>query len=635
MMMNLRHIAAVLGGEVSGNSVRCPAPGHSAKDRGMTITFDDNAPDGFIVNLFNGGDPLEAKDYVRSKLGMPSWQPGKGNGKVDPANHANAKAKRRIVATYDYVNENGERLFQVVRYEPKDFRQRRPDGKGGWIWSTKGVRRVPYRLPEMLAAEHDDVIIVEGEKDVDNLAKLGFVATCNAGGAGKWAPELAQHFKDRDVFIIGDNDQPGAQHVAQVNAALAPVANSVRIVQLPVKFKDVSNWIEADGTRDEMGQLLEAATEAPPIAPEMPAPRSPLRWLDMSTWDHVPVPEREWAIRDRVPLRQAGLFSGEGGTGKSIIELMKNVAHVAGKDWFGSMPEPGPAFYVGAEDDERELHIRLAVIAKHYDVTFTELIEGGLHVLPLLNEDATLCAQTKSGKIEPTALYHQLYEAAGDIKPINISIDTLSHAFAGNEIDRGQVYAFYRHMRTLAQVAEGALTVLSHPSLQGINSGSGISGSTAWHGAFRFRHYLKGVKADAGEQPDDDLRELEFKKNQYGPRGSTVVVRYQHGIFLSEGGIGDLDKLAKAAKAQEVFLDLLRRFVGQNRNVSDRKNANNYAPTAFAHEDEAKKHRLKKDDLAEAMRQLFKADKIHNEVYGKSTQPCSKIEIGPAAEPGQ
>src|SRR5262249_1687019 len=73
-----------------------------------------------------------------------------------------------------------------------------------------------------------------------------------------------------------------------------------------------------------------------------------LAWLDMSRWDTDPVPERQWAIKDRVPLNQAGLFSGEGGTGKSIIELMKNVAHVSGKDWLGSLPEIGPAFYVGA-----------------------------------------------------------------------------------------------------------------------------------------------------------------------------------------------------------------------------------------------------------------------------------------------
>ena len=85
----------------------------------------------------------------------------------------------------------------------------------------------------------------------------------------------------------------------------------------------------------------------------------------MSNWDNEPIPQRQWAIFNRVPLNQAGLFSGEGGTGKSIIELTKNVAHVTGKEWLGSLPEIGPAFYIGAEDDKDEIHIRLAAIAKH------------------------------------------------------------------------------------------------------------------------------------------------------------------------------------------------------------------------------------------------------------------------------
>jgi RecA-family ATPase len=350
-----------------------------------------------------------------------------------------------------------------------------------------------------------------------------------------------------------------------------------------------------------------------------PVKAESLQWLNMSAWDTAAIPERKWAIRDRVPLKQAGLFSGEGGTGKSILELMKNVAHVAAKDWLGSMPEPGPAFYLGAEDDEEEIHIRLAAIAKHYDTTFKDLTDGGLRILPLLGKDATLCAVTKGGNIEVTALYRQLHEAAGDIKPKNISIDTLSRAFSGNEIDRVQVYAFAMHMQALAMVANGAVTVLSHPSLQGINSGSGLSGSTAWHGAFRFRQYLKGVKASDGEQSDNDLRELEFKKNQYGPRGENIVLRYQRGLFLPEGGISNLDKASRAAKAEEVFMDLLRRFTAEGRNVSENKNAPTYAPAKFEREEEAKKLRLKKAELEHAMRDLFRTQKLRVEPYGKAS----------------
>jgi RecA-family ATPase len=361
--------------------------------------------------------------------------------------------------------------------------------------------------------------------------------------------------------------------------------------------------------------------------PSATPPPSSLQWLDMSDWDNRPVPERQWAIRDRVPLKQAGLFSGEGGTGKSIIELQKNVAHVTGKDWLGSMPEPGPAFYLGAEDDEPEIHIRLAAIASYYGVSFREMSDGGLRVLPLLGKDSTLCALTKGGKVETTGLYKQIYEAAGDLKPKNISIDTLSRAFAGSEIDRVQVYAFAMHMQALAMVAEGAVTVLSHPSLQGINSGSGISGSTAWHGAFRFRQYLKGVKAEDGEQPDNDIRELEFKKNQYGPRGESIVLRYQRGLFLPEAGVSNLDKVARKARAQDVFLELLRRLDGQGRNVSDKPKAPNYAPTAFAKEEEAKKFGLKREHLQQAMLDLFKAEKIISMPYGRSDRSSTKIAL--------
>ena len=365
----------------------------------------------------------------------------------------------------------------------------------------------------------------------------------------------------------------------------------------------------------------------PPDEDEAP----PLEWLDMSAWDGEPAPERKWAIKDRVPLNQAGLFSGEGGTGKSIIELTKNVAHVAAKDWLGSMPEFGPAFYLGAEDERDELHRRIAAIAAHYGVTFRELIDGGLHVMCLLGQDATLCAaSSKSGKVEPTGLYRRIYEAAGDIKPKNISIDTLSRAYAGNEIDRVQVYAFAMHMQALAMVAGGSVTVLSHPSLAGIASGSGISGSTAWHGAFRFRQYLKSTKPDAGEQPDNDLRQLEFKKNQYGPTGESVVLRYQRGLFLPEAGISNLDKLAREAKADEVFLELLRRFSVQGRNVSEKPNAPTYAPTAFAKEADAKDQNIRKPDFEAAMRRLFAGNKLHVENYGRPSRPASRLATGKA-----
>jgi RecA-family ATPase len=349
-----------------------------------------------------------------------------------------------------------------------------------------------------------------------------------------------------------------------------------------------------------------------------------LPWLDMANWDNEPAPERQWAIKDRVPLNQAGLLSGEGGTGKSIIELMKDVAHVAGKDWLHSLPEAGPAFYLGAEDDKDEIHIRLAAIAKHYGVTFRELIDGGLHVLCLLGQDATLCATNpRTGRVETTPLYKQIYEAAGDVKPKNISVDTLSRAFAGSEIDRVQVYSFASHMQALAMVAGGSVTILSHPSLAGIQSGSGYSGSTAWHGAFRFRQYLKGLKAEAGEQPDNDLRVIEFKKNQYGPIGETIALRYQRGLFLPEHGMSTIERAAREATVEDTFITVGKKLETRGQELSPAQQSHNYAPTLVANQPEAKG--IKKAEFVAALDRLLDAGKVHIATVKPGTSREKKV----------
>jgi RecA-family ATPase len=346
-----------------------------------------------------------------------------------------------------------------------------------------------------------------------------------------------------------------------------------------------------------------------------------LPWLDMSRWDDEPVPERKWAIKDRVPANQAGLFSGEGGTGKSIIEMMKNVAHVTGKDWLGSMPEPGPAFYLGAEDDKDEIHIRLAAIASHYQVTFRDLKD--LHVLCLLGEDATLCALGKTGKVETTPLYSRLKEAAIDIRPKNISIDTLSRAFAGNEVDRAQVYQFASHMQALAMAAGGSVTILSHPSLAGMSSGSGISGSTAWHGAFRFRQYLKGAKAEPGEQPDSDLRELQFKKNQYGPMGDPIVLRYQRGLFLPEGGLSIIEKAARESEVEAVLIGIGRKLEADGNELSPAQQSHSYAPTVISRDPQAKG--IKKAEFVAAFERLRSSSRLSVETLRQGTTREKKV----------
>ena len=154
--------------------------------------------------------------------------------------------ERRIVAKYDYLTADGRLRYQVVRFEPKAFSQRRPDPAGGWIWDMSGVEPLPYHLPQLLA--HDDwpVVIVEGEKDADLLISLGgkWVATTSHGGAGKFAWDLVRWFAHRRVVIIPDSDEAGRRHAFDVTGKLmrAPVG-AVRMVHLPIGFKDVSEFL--------------------------------------------------------------------------------------------------------------------------------------------------------------------------------------------------------------------------------------------------------------------------------------------------------------------------------------------------------------------------------------------------------
>jgi hypothetical protein len=178
--------------------------------------------------------------------------------------HANGtSSKPRVVANYAYHSGDGKLLFQVVRYEPKNFKQRQPHGDG-WSWNTKGCPTIPYRLPELLNSDTaTPVFVVEGEKDADRLATLGLIVTCNAGGCGKWRIEHTTFLVGRHVVVIPDNDSPGRKHAQQVAESLHGKAASVKLLELPglTDKGDVSDWLDAGGTHEKLLALAESADE--------------------------------------------------------------------------------------------------------------------------------------------------------------------------------------------------------------------------------------------------------------------------------------------------------------------------------------------------------------------------------------
>jgi hypothetical protein len=272
--------------------------------------------------------------------------------------------------TYDYQDENGALLFQVVRYPApwKTFRQRQPlllDAKPkrrtDWQWDLDGITPVLYRLPQLLAADPGEIVwYPEGEKDVDRLISLGLVATTNPMGAGKWRPHYAEWLKGRDIVLLEDNDAEGRRHGDVVERALVGMARSVkrlRFEDLP-EGGDVSDWLDAGHTHEE---LIELVRPKPALQERVDAAVEEWKRGDVikvKTLLLMAIPPARWAIDGLLP-EGLTLFVGSVKVGKSFGAIGLTVAVTAGGRAFGQIPvQQGPALYLALEDNERRLQER-------------------------------------------------------------------------------------------------------------------------------------------------------------------------------------------------------------------------------------------------------------------------------------
>ncbi len=250
-----------------GYTALCPA--HDDHRRSLSVGI---APDGTILLHCHAGCTTEA---VTKAIGfeMKDLFPER----------TSADDPYRIAAEYDYRDETGKLRYQVVRRADKSFAQRQPDPSGGWVWNLKGVDPLPYRLPELqkALAAGQTVFIAEGEKDVDNLWKVGLPATTNSGGAGKWRAKFARCFQGADVVVLPDNDESGRAHARQVATSLQGTAKTVKVLELPnLPAKgDVSDWLQGGGTKDKLLQLAaKAADWSPTPSPVKSGERKPTRF---------------------------------------------------------------------------------------------------------------------------------------------------------------------------------------------------------------------------------------------------------------------------------------------------------------------------------------------------------------------
>jgi 5S rRNA maturation endonuclease (ribonuclease M5) len=400
----------------------------------------------------------EARNAVRSAFKHPPREPiGKHNG-----SNGDKSTGRTIAKAYDYTDENGKVLFQCVRYTPKEFKQRHPDGKGDWTWNLQGVRRVPYHLPEVVKAS--EVWIVEGEKDADTLTALGFTATTNPLGAGKWLTEYNQHFTGKAVIICGDNDVKGTEHVEQVARALHGIAASVRVVRLPEGSKDVSEFVPTFNDHAEAATRLAVMAEsAPEWTPSPEADTKPSGLQIVTAFDLLAkdFPHSQDVIAGILPQQARLILSAPAKLGKTRFTLGLCLAIAAGKSAMGfKITEAAKVLDFQAEMSERAMQDRLRKMLTCFDVDETALRER------LVFHNAPGLKLTNPAHVEAIRKAIELH------RPAVVVFDPLYKFHTGDESSVRDMTAFFDPLDSLIADFGVAIALVHH---HGKGSGEGLA----------------------------------------------------------------------------------------------------------------------------------------------------------------
>lgn len=325
--------------------------------------------------------------------------------------------------------------------------------------------------------------------------------------------------------------------------------------------------------------------------------------LSASGWAGSPPPDRRWLVPGLIPMGVITLLSGDGGVGKSALMKQLGLAASLGSGWLGRRVFGGRVLGVFAEDDEDEIGRRVIRIAAGEGLDLAaakDLLVIGADT-DALKAGAALATST-DGKVTATPLFAELAELVAEIKPVLIVLDPAAEIAAIDENRRSEVAAFGRLLRGLAASSGAAIVLIAHPSLTGMASGSGLSGSTAWNNSVRSRLYLT-----APDQNDPEARRLALVKTNYAKPGTYIDLRLANGRFVAAEAASEADRSASSEAAKTAFLALLRRFTAEGRAVAD-TTGTNYAPALFASEPEA--DGMSKADMKGAMAALFRDGRI-------------------------
>lgn len=581
-------VTRALGGDWHGTQGLAPMPGHTPKDRGLSIKDSDGGDDiilhSFSDDAFNQGGWRDFKDVLRHSAILPA--------------RAHAQAQSASTNTYEYADEAGAVLYRTKRIEmagkAKRFLAEHLKGDR-WLNGMGEVRRIPYLLPDIIAAPDATIYLVEGERKADKLASWGFVATSIAFGAKGWAEKhsYAEHFRGRTVVILPDNDEPGREYADKVRTSVNRVGKAI-ILDLPglPPKGDIMDWA---GNADEL-RALTASALAGPVLAKLPT-------INPATWQGLDTPVREWSLQDHMPLRQATLLTGKGGVGKSLLAQQIATCVALGLPVLGIETRKANALYISCEDDAEELWRRQAAICAGLNVRLSDL-DGKLFLCALAGEDGNAIATyDEKGRLHATDRWRQI-EAMALASDIGFAaLDNASHLMLGDHNDLTQVAAFLNLLNGLAIKINGAALLLHHPN----KAGDDWLGSVAWENQVRSRLIMKH------DDINPDGRTLENPKANYARSGGVLGMIWYKGSFTREEDLpnnigGELAASAAAAHDNALFLNCLDERNRQRRAVSESKASRTYAAKEFAGMAESK--HIGRARLEAAMDRLFRISMI-------------------------
>ncbi|MBY3220743.1 AAA family ATPase [Rhizobium laguerreae] len=467
----------------------------------------------------------------------------------------------------------------------------------------------------------------DGEPDWDNTGP----ANVSSLPGDEWPDELAARraavivdnidgCSEESSFIVAvQNDNPLIIQIAGPEAdrdiAHAIIARDIGaspVVRPPSKFAESFAKLGEELFRPQPV----AANDNNPAPAAKTAGATVVPVINPADWHGEPVPTREWYCEGLVPMRTVTILNGDGGVGKSLLALQLAAAGAMGLDTLGMEPLAGRTLVLGAEDDADEFQRRLDDIANAHgkDLRFLSM----LRLIALADRDALLSVPDRAQVMQPTPLWRGIETYARDFKPKLIILDTAADLFGGDEIKRSQVRQFIAMLRKLAMEIDCAIVLLAHPSVQGIQSGTGTSGSTAWNNSVRSRLYLTKGDKDA----DPDIRILKTMKANYGKTGDEIRIKWKDGIFVLDDGKPSPGSALMNVRAERIFRDVLSAINRSGDRVAKTKGLN-YAPKVMAERPDAEG--LSAKMLEAAMQRLMAEGELRVVMEGPPSKPRQRL----------